>query len=50
MNEAGVAPPGLNPIQNPIIALRRKVRQYLPSSRQVASMSLKRTRGATPRN
>ena len=28
MNEAGVAPPGLKPIQNPIIELRTNVRQY----------------------
>ncbi len=44
-----MAPPGLNPIQNPIIELRRNVRQYPASSRQVAIMSRKRTRGVTPR-
>ena len=45
-----MAPPGLNPIQNPIMEPRRNVRQYRGSSRHVSTMSLKRTRGVTPRN
>src|SRR6266481_3689869 len=36
MNEAGVAPPGLKPIQNPMKQLRRKVRQYRGRVRHVS--------------
>src|SRR3990167_2813823 len=36
MNEAGVAPPGLKPIQNPIMEPRTNVRQYRGSVFQVS--------------
>src|SRR6267378_4250982 len=41
MNDAGVAPPGLNPIQNPMMQLRRNVRQYRPIVFQVSKTTFK---------
>ena len=37
MNDAGVAPPGLNPIQKPMKELRAKVRQKRGKIFQVSS-------------
>src|SRR5256886_8664183 len=41
MNDAGVAPPGLNPIQKPMMQLRRNVRQYRPMVFQVSKTTFK---------
>src|SRR5882672_5778149 len=41
MNDAGVAPPGLKPIQKPMMQLRRNVRQYRPIVFQVSKTTFK---------
>src|SRR5688572_14023934 len=50
MNEAGVAPPGVMPIQQPMIQLRIDVTQYLSRLFQVCSTTLKRMTAWLPEN
>ena len=48
MNEAGVAPPGVMPSQQPTIVLRNDVTQYFGSSVQVCSTTLRLSLPVTP--
>ncbi len=48
MNDAGVAPPGVMPIQQPTAVERRKVRQCFAISPQVCSTTRKLMRALLP--
>ncbi len=48
MNDAGVAPPGVMPIQQPIAVLRMKVIQYRGSLRHVSNTTLGLILALTP--
>ena len=50
MNEAGVAPPGVIPIQQPTMQLRRKVTQYCGSFFQVRITASRRSFACAPWN
>src|SRR6478735_4585933 len=50
MKEAGVAPPGVMPIQQPTMQLRIDVTQYLSSSFQVCSTAPRRILAVVPEN
>ena len=49
MNEAGVAPAGVMPIQQPMMQERSEVAQYLPSSIQVWNTTFGLILAAPPR-
>ncbi len=50
MNEAGVAPPGVMPIQQPTMQLRMEVAQYFKSFFQVCSTASSRIVAWVPEN
>src|SRR4030042_2746544 len=50
MKEAGVAPPGVMPIQQPTMQLRIDVTQYFSSSFQVCSTAFSRILAVLPEN